>query len=608
MYTNGPPFSSPFTHLLTTNYAPTKQETQQIYSILEQPKEKLHTLNDEVTQLQASLANAIARRDAMQRHIEAHQALLSPFRHLPMDVVREIFVHCLPEPLPVRSTSEAPLLLTLVCKSWRQLALTTPRLWCSLHLFIPKLFQLSELEAHVSLVDRRTEGVGRWLERSGSLPLTLSLAMSVDRTSLTTLATESPDPRLKQSKTALVEMFMRFSRRWKDVYFQMPFDYVARVGAIAPEEIPRLESLRVYSLLDRIPTEQVENPHPLDNLMSHATSLRAINMFGESRNPLNLPITWSNLTEIVLHPSYDHEHSFMAPGDVLHIFRECHHRLQKCSLWIRIPQNNTAEEYAGIRLVFPFLRSLQLRLFKSWEPNVPEDGGFLHAEDVTPFLQTISAPALLSLCVKTDDAAPMENCPFLSILAQPGCQIQELHSNLPMSENAFLECLGASPSLLRIVTTCACSDPDWRRATYPAAQNAVIRALTPSCTQDGQLLPGLLCPLLEQVSFTYSDPSNASALMDFVVARMRLRGLTTASGTAHVAKLRKFHTTFSGRVSDEYRDAVERARAQGLDIIWKFFDRGRKHGPDSPRTGQMIFDAMKCGTEAPHTVNSYHMY
>ncbi|ESK87754.1 hypothetical protein Moror_11291 [Moniliophthora roreri MCA 2997] len=611
MDSNGQPFSSPFAHLLATNYAPTRQESQQIESILEEPAEKLESLNNEVAQLQASLARAIARRDALQSHIEAHRALLSPFRNLPIDVVAEIFTHCLLEPFSVRSTSEAPLLLTLVCKSWRQIALTTPRLWCSIHLYIPKLVHTADIDAHISLINARKQGVQRWLERSGSMPLKISLTMSPDRIH-STVPLECPlKPRLKESKFSLVEMFMRFSSRWKDVYFQMSVDYLARIGSLVQKDVSRLECLRVYSLLaDRIPTEDTENSHPLDDLLRNAISLRVINMLGEPRNPLTLPIPWCNLTEIVLHPSYDHERSFMSPNEALQIFNHCHDSLRKCSLWIRVPQLNPAEQYEGVCMAFPVLRSLQLRLFKSWEPNVPEDGGFLQAGDITPFLSTIVAPNLLELCVKTDDAAVMEICPFLPLLTQSRCQIQELHSNLPLSQSAFMDCLRTTPSLSRMAITCACSDPQWRRTTYPVTQNAVIRALTPTMdsTPEGQLVGSFLCPLLEEVSFAYSDPTNASAMMDFIQARLRLQGLVTASGTAHVARLRRFHTTFSGRVSDDYREPVEKVRAQGLNIIWKFFDRSRKNVPDGPHTGQMIFDALRCGNDAAGVLTSYHGY
>ncbi|KAF8173120.1 hypothetical protein BJ912DRAFT_820735, partial [Pholiota molesta] len=58
-----------------------------------------------------------------------------PISTINYDVLKEIFVHCLPEYALARSADEqpnvkiAPLLLCQVCSSWRSVALVSPRLW-----------------------------------------------------------------------------------------------------------------------------------------------------------------------------------------------------------------------------------------------------------------------------------------------------------------------------------------------------------------------------------------------------------------------------------------------------------------------------------------------
>ncbi|KZT23287.1 hypothetical protein NEOLEDRAFT_1031599, partial [Neolentinus lepideus HHB14362 ss-1] len=61
---------------------------------------------------------------------------LSPVKCLPPEVLSEIFVHCLDTQSQFIKPhhTQAPLLLTEVCKYWNECALGTPRLWCSLEI------------------------------------------------------------------------------------------------------------------------------------------------------------------------------------------------------------------------------------------------------------------------------------------------------------------------------------------------------------------------------------------------------------------------------------------------------------------------------------------
>ncbi|KAF8961828.1 hypothetical protein BDZ97DRAFT_1663533, partial [Flammula alnicola] len=67
---------------------------------------------------------------------------LSPARSLPSDVLHEIFYHCLPTHRNlIISASEAPILLTHICGSWRCIALDSPRIWAKLYIPIQGNFR-----------------------------------------------------------------------------------------------------------------------------------------------------------------------------------------------------------------------------------------------------------------------------------------------------------------------------------------------------------------------------------------------------------------------------------------------------------------------------------
>lgn len=160
---------SPFIHLLGTNGAPTSAHTLQIRTILAQKEIQLSSLRHEISQVQSLITNLTSKLDALTFEVSStideisqHAALLSPIRRMPIEIMQEIFIHCLPSdkyitPHPMK----APLLLAQICSPWRQAVLSSPRLWNSLavhlhHLHPPELSQ------------QRLDLLNQWLLRTSS--------------------------------------------------------------------------------------------------------------------------------------------------------------------------------------------------------------------------------------------------------------------------------------------------------------------------------------------------------------------------------------------------------------------------------------------------------
>ncbi|KAJ7764308.1 hypothetical protein B0H16DRAFT_1526680, partial [Mycena metata] len=75
---------------------------------------------------------------SLTTYLNGYNALLSPIRRLPLDVMQEIFLACTSTHRNcVMSALEAPVLLGRICSSWRSIALSTPRLWARLHVVEP---------------------------------------------------------------------------------------------------------------------------------------------------------------------------------------------------------------------------------------------------------------------------------------------------------------------------------------------------------------------------------------------------------------------------------------------------------------------------------------
>ncbi|KAJ6549968.1 hypothetical protein B0H19DRAFT_952293, partial [Mycena capillaripes] len=69
--------------------------------------------------------------EAEQSQLESQLALVVyPVLTLPHDITSTIFIHCLHAHGRVRpSPKEAPLLLAQICRTWREVALSTGKLW-----------------------------------------------------------------------------------------------------------------------------------------------------------------------------------------------------------------------------------------------------------------------------------------------------------------------------------------------------------------------------------------------------------------------------------------------------------------------------------------------
>ncbi|KAJ8597855.1 hypothetical protein M405DRAFT_701308, partial [Rhizopogon salebrosus TDB-379] len=89
----------------------------------------LETVMDKINTLPLYLAE---KQEKITQSVTLHRGLLSALWLLPTKVLSQIFVHCLPQSDLIsleNSLNSAPMLLTRICRRWRDVALDTPNLW-----------------------------------------------------------------------------------------------------------------------------------------------------------------------------------------------------------------------------------------------------------------------------------------------------------------------------------------------------------------------------------------------------------------------------------------------------------------------------------------------
>ncbi|KAJ7752801.1 hypothetical protein DFH07DRAFT_519480 [Mycena maculata] len=120
-----------------------------------------------VQEQHARLKELDETRNEIQKQLDL---VVYPILTLPHEITSDIFVHCLPSgayAIRLKNPSQAPVLLLNVCKTWRSIAISTPRLWANLTVnFTTQSWDHSKLLA-------RIDG---WLSRAGSCPLSLTVA------------------------------------------------------------------------------------------------------------------------------------------------------------------------------------------------------------------------------------------------------------------------------------------------------------------------------------------------------------------------------------------------------------------------------------------------
>ena len=253
-------------------------------------------IRQKIKQLEEELAKLKAKHDAVTSTMNA---IHDPFIHkLPPEIGSHIFRLSLPtlsngEHLEAilnlyenRSSAEI-LNLGAVCRKWRQLAWATPDLWNTLYLRIG-------LETRQSLAESLPDLVREWLERSGSLPLTIFFRHHPayrDESSDDDENKSEVDRDTLEIAIGLVIKTLSFhSQRWQNLSLMTTPEMFRRFsGSVQPNQVVGLGLRLCDDLYDLAPPNfMMESEFAPTRLMLGDFPLASIN------------IRWDNITHITL--------------------------------------------------------------------------------------------------------------------------------------------------------------------------------------------------------------------------------------------------------------------------------------------------------------------
>ncbi|KAK1225720.1 hypothetical protein PQX77_011340 [Marasmius sp. AFHP31] len=524
---------SHFVQVLHTNYVPSAKELNEIRHLVTEPQETIRKLNEEIASLQA-------RRDELQRFVDGHYALMAPFRRFPADIWGEIFSHCLPTNklnVAACTNKEAPLLLTAICRAWREIALNTPRLWSSIHISV------SDPPPHMKsnqLIPEREEaylrGVKLWLDRSGSRPLALSIHM-VDNV-WRGEADNEPTIFLK-----LMNLLVGYSRRWRTLSFSSGVNssHQRALERLVADDVPLLETVHTgdaslftnfNNLFDGIPPPNAPpnapepRPTPASSFLCKLPSLRSLHLYQGSISSLHIPLDWARLTEL----SFDFQpmtfDSSPSPLTVLQAIAQTCRSLATLNFSSYLPP-------AGPHLdpvVWSALRELRLVLdgqfgdYSIFERDPDYEGSPPFLPHVKDIYSSIVAPQLRRLTLHLanrycGESVADNDLPFHTLIkGAPRLTHLQIIGYHILGAEAFSRCLQAAPSLTTLILR-----PEWS----PKPERGFVRVPPPDWVS--KLLSSFneldSCPQLQVFDCGWCTPEDALSILEFIQAESRLSGM-----------------------------------------------------------------------------------
>ncbi|KAJ8073345.1 hypothetical protein PM082_011617 [Marasmius tenuissimus] len=423
-------------------------EQRSLRGLIQGPEEQIRQLDEEISRLQA-------KRQTLKQFVNLHRTLLSPSRRVPADIWRLVFIECLPTDsygLCAPTTQSAPLLLTTVCRSWREIALSTPNLWNAIHIYLPAASpNITDRDNIIQLLGRK-EGLKAWLDRSGSLPITLSLGadpMSRPQGLMQMLQRGAPiaSEATRTQRTEFTELLARYAHRWRTVAFSSgirsldltPFEILSMSSLSSMESIYNFGPLFCRSEQPgHINVHHAQLlPFPVAKLLARVTSLRRLELSYSdiSASTFSLSIPWYHLTELSLtHPTFS---SSLLPAQLMQtLANRCHSLI---TLSIRFSCSNFDPAAGNDPVQWTSLQKLRMVfLGVFWRSSVTGIAGLApQATSTLAFLpgvehifDSVALPSLEKLSVgfygrKGDDSfgAHAAKLPFEDLLRRSQCPL-----------------------------------------------------------------------------------------------------------------------------------------------------------------------------------------
>ncbi|KAJ6561982.1 hypothetical protein B0H19DRAFT_90965 [Mycena capillaripes] len=174
---------------------------------------------------------------------EERQALVDsltfPVVALPVEIISEIFLHCIPENPLDPGAFNAPVVLGHVCRQWRDIALSLTDLWSAWSLAIDGNIPFKRL----------ITGANLWLARSQNCPLSIRLHHRDGASPDVSDQDERWRERASDFENVLMSAIAPHHRRWQNIELNVPLTVLRHLSQVTPDDgLPYLTHLLLGSV------------------------------------------------------------------------------------------------------------------------------------------------------------------------------------------------------------------------------------------------------------------------------------------------------------------------------------------------------------------------
>lgn len=469
---------------------------------------ELSRVDSEMTRVQIILDQLECERQRLLESLTQYQALASPIRRLPTEILSSIFT-TIPRDQPF-DMSNSPMLLTRICSRWRDVAISTPRMWNYIDFYVDEQLNTKPFTITMWKV---------WLSRSGSCPLHIKVSFQPPKTS-------------HFPYRPIVDMLASCSRRWRQIFFRIPFS-LGHFSAVKGS----IPILKVFTVL----------------LTSTSVELRTLAILEDAPNLSSLSIESASLV-LTPHQLPWAQLTWFCGVDLLieshiSILRYCRN-LVGCHLFCRHPPRISS--VSAFPVIMHTLRELHIHTVYS------AFCGYI--------FDSLSCPSLINLCIDP----PMSTTAILwpqdrlsSFLARSSCTLRRLSlGNISLENPSLVDCLGELPSLfelhIREINT-----------IIPTVTSPLFDRMTHGRQFPVGDQPKILVPMLKVFRL-----DNTSAPKSEVLAMIRSRWNLmevdnigqNVQGTSSLTRLKSVHLGFRHKHDCEQLARARDLRDEGLDI------------------------------------------
>ncbi|KAF9525544.1 hypothetical protein CPB83DRAFT_859453 [Crepidotus variabilis] len=466
----------PFYSLLNSGFIPREEDAFIIKDILNRQVVEAASLENQIAPIKAMYEVLLNCRHGLQSSIKGLQGLVSlPRRNrIPEDILREIFLRCLPDTHDaVIHPNESPILLTHICSSWRRVALSTPLLWSTIHLplynspsFYPPIPPPTSTELEEN-VQARERVIQTWLDRSSTCPLSLTLI----------------DLDLPPASQKIFNLIVSSSHRWRSMKFSTSHQRIQTMSESNQLDLSVLQNLEIelqatgswesHNLIPQAHSKLQTSP------LFSAPNIRHFSLSSFMAPVGSLPIKWEGLTQMKL--AYNDHPKTVA--EMLSLLRPCRKLVSFSILISHTPvhfpnqtvQNFTSDDDGSV-VYLPDLVTFEIS--SSAATSSPDEFSRLHMPSLKNL--TYSYPVL-----------PGTHTPLVSLTQSYTIRSLSI-STSTLREDDFLQCLRCCKELTSL--TLFASESFVVNAGRIENKDDILKSLSlPDA--DGEIL----CPKLENL-------------------------------------------------------------------------------------------------------------